>query len=665
MKDLKVKDTVQVETDQLFEEISSKVGAAKNNCSVWRTHQDKWHRLRMRIKKEKDFPFEGCANLRLPTIETKLRKLKSNIVKVIFGQRPVVSVRPSPTGNMRVAKKVEKFLDHLIMDVMNTQSKGIIGIDQTCEKGFYLLKPYWRREITTRTETYSLDDISISEAMWLYDPERTADEIKGQLAQRFDVDLNDLVFDDNAAELDRVVNEVLSGKLEIKYSFKDVLYNAPDIALANPEKVYVPAESTWYPQDARMITHEFYLPYDTVKRNVEFKGWSKSALSKIDYLKSIDRSNVVEGTKDTREGINRLANPSQLVKIWETYMYYDLNNDGYQEKCVFTFAPEFGVTFRKVTLPFNNGKWPFIKLVNELTDDRWFSHRGIPDLIADLVREIDTQHNQKLDSQTLRNAPMGSYRAGVVNPNLIKFTPGQMIPRHDPDDFILMNNTNLNTEFSYKDEQMILESKIEELLGQVDFTLQSMINKREPRTAFEVSQQTQNMQTVFSLDASLYIEAFSELFSYIWDLWCQYGDDETEFSYFGQNGWEKIKLTKEEIQGKYKIVVRGNDQNFSPQVRMQKAQLLMQATMNPVALQMGVVQPANIYNAYKQFYQELDIEGWEQYISMPSPQPQIEMGMENLTPAEQAQIKARHGIQPDIQGMMMEKQQELEKETKK
>jgi hypothetical protein len=291
------------------------------------------------------------------------------------------------------------------------------------------------------------------------------------------------------------------------------------------------------------------------------------------------------------------------------------------------------------------------------------------EMIADLVREIDTQHNQKIDSQSLRNAPMISYRAGVVNPNLIKFAPAQAIPRHDPDDVLMINNTNLNTDFSYEKEQMILESKIEELIGQVDYSLQSMINRRQPRTAFEVSQQQSSMQNVFSLDADLYIESFSELFNMVWDLWCQYGNDQEEFAYFGENGWEQIRLTREEIQGKYKLVLRGNDQNFNPQVRQERANQIMMSTLNPVALQMGVVQPQNVYNAYKKFYQTLDIPNWQEFVTDPAqlqqmnppkpPPPPVKMEMADLTPAEAAQVKGASGIQPDIQGMKMSKDEEL------
>lgn len=649
-------------SDDLFDRFSDLIYEAQDQTDAWRGEQEKWHKMRMRIKSAKTFPFPGCANLRLPTIETKLRKIKSQLVKIIFGIRPIVQALPGPTGNLETAMKIEKWLDHLIMNKMGFKQKGVIAIDQSIEKGFYLLKPYWKREITTRIEEYSLKDLSLQEIQQLYGPRSTSQTIKQALVERLEVDMSDLVAEENERELEKVIKAVQSGDKEIKFELKDVLCNYPDVALGNPEFIYVNSDSPWNPQDCRMLTHEFFIPYDTVNKNVDGKQWSRDAVDSIWAWNDLTAEQIsqTELAKEMREGITRLNNPSKLVRIWETYCWYDLNGDGEEEKCVFTFAPDFGVTLRKITLPLNNGKFPFVKLVNELCDDRWFSHRGLPEMIEDLVKEVDTQHNQKIDSQTLRNAPMVTYRAGIVNPNLIKFVPSQAIPRQSPDDVIFMNNTNLNAEFSYKDEQMILEMKIEELIGQIDFGLQSMVNRRQPRTAYEVGQQGQSAQLVFSLDADTYTESFSELFSMVWDLWCQYGNDQEEFMYFGQNGWEKIRLSREEVQGKYKIIVRGNDQNFNPESRREKAMMIMQTSLNPIALQSGVVQPKNLYNIFKKFYQTLDEAAWMEYITDPSklpppppPPPDVPIKPENLTPAELADVKKKLNIQPDVQGMMM------------
>jgi hypothetical protein len=157
--------------------------------------------------------------------------------------------------------------------------------------------------------------------------------------------------------------------------------------------------------------------------------------------------------------------------------------------------------------------------------------------------------------------------------------------------------------------------------------------------------------------------AFEELFNWIWELWCQYGDEQYEFAYFGRNGYEPIKMTKEETQGKYKISIRGNDQNTNPQVRLQKTQMIIQMQSNPVALQTGVISPINISNGYKMALQEMDIPNWEELVMPPEmiaqqmqqqqqmPQTQdIRIKPKDLTDAEIAQILQSRKIQPDIEG---------------
>jgi len=115
---------------------------------------------------------------------------------------------------------------------------------------------------------------------------------------------------------------------------------------------------------------------------------------------------------------------------------------------------------------------------------------------------------QKIDRQTLTNSPMYIYRAGMVNPKTVQFVFGQGIPAQGMqplnDLMAPLNAHNPNVEFSYEKEQMILETKVEELIGQVDFSLQSMINKRQPRTLGEVDHQVQSASNVFSLDADMF-----------------------------------------------------------------------------------------------------------------------------------------------------------------
>jgi len=649
---------------------------------TWEENQNKWHKMRMRIKKKKTFPFVGCANIRMPTLETKIRKLKAALINVIFGIRPIVQAVPSPSGNWETARKIEKFLDHLIMEKMKIKNKSLIAIDQMLEKGFYLIKPYWKTEITTRVEDLELDDMSMEEAMWLFDPMRRPEEVEQAIAQRVQADMSDLVVEKNRKEISRVAQEVLAGKEKISFTLEDVLYNCPDISLASPERVYVPTTTGADPQSATYIIHEFFLPFGTLKQNAVHKNWKMDVVDEIGVSREVDIK-TINTTKDLREGIERIQSSDELVRIWECYCWHDINGDGEQEKCVITIAPDFDGLLREITLPFYSGKFPFVKLFYELTDDRWFSHRGIPELIEDIVKEIDIVHMQKLDRQTLTNSPMFIYRAGMVNPKTTQFIFGQGIPAQgmQPLNDIMapLNAHNPNVEFSYEREQMILETKVEELIGQVDFSLQSMINKREPRTLGEVQMQQANMQQVFSLDADMLREAFAELFVWCWDLWSQYGDEQYEFLYFGQDSGkqgEVIKLSREETQNKYTITVRGNDQNTNPQVKMERVQQILAATFNPMAVQSGVVSPIHMAQAIKRLYQTLDVPNYEELVSSPEQLMQIMQGQqqareeqrlrdesdfikvraEDMTDGEIAQLLTKRGIKPDVQGRLLNEQ---------
>lgn len=655
--------------DSLFSYVNGKVEESISNTSVWLDKQSKYHRLRMRIKKTKTFPFVGCSNIRMPTAEIKIRKVKAGIVNAIFGIRPIVQVVPPPSGTWETARKIEKWLDHLIMDVMQYLNKGIMTVDQMLECGFFINKPYWRLEINKRQETFDLDDISLEEANFLYDTNTSDDMIKQFLVEKFDVDLNDWVAKENEEILDTVVKKIAEANHDFDFFVQDVLYNAPDVALVPPERLFVPADSGIDPQKCGCLVHEFYLPIQELETNAKHKGWDIDGVTEIKDYRGIDTRTLKDDQKDLREGVSRL-NETGLVRIWEYFGWYDLNEDGEKEKVVLTQAPDFSKTLHKRGLPNLNGKFPFVKFFYELTDDRWYSHRGIPEMVEDIIKEIDTQHNMKIDSQTVRNAPMFVYRAGMVNPNLVQMIPNQGIPVNGlqplTDTIQVLNAHNSNVEFSYEREQQILEAQIEECIGQTNFTLQSMINRRQPRTLGEVELQNQNVQQIFSLDVTMQVGQFTELFNMIYDLWSQHGDDEVEFAYFGQEGWEKIKLTKEEIQGKYKITVRGNDQNTNPQVKLQKAQQILLGVTNELAINMGVVTPVELANGLKRFYQDMDIPNWEELINQkiqPPPPPPvatiIKPNFDELTDGEQAQVISSVGIKPDMPGRALRKQQEL------
>jgi len=649
---------------ELYSDLYGMVEEAKNNSSTWAEKANNYYRLRMRQKKTKTFPFPGCSNLRLPTIETVMRKTKAALMALYTNVKPRVMVIPQTDSDMGKAGKIEQFLDWLAETKIRMMPKLAIITDNMLQHGISLAKVIWRMEDVKTTENISIDDFEVQEVTALFDSSVPEEKLLEILARKFNVDISETVVDENIEELKRVISEFRNGKTKVKMSLKDELYNAPDVVPCDPTYVYVPTDAGINVQELRFIAHEYFEPYNVLQYKAENDIIDKDGIDDIDYYKGVniqDQKNV-NFTKDLREGIDRINNPSKMVKVIDLYTYYDLDDDGTEEKCHFLLAPDFSVVLKKQKLEKDSQKWPFIRFCTEITDNRWFSPRGFPEHLEDLSKEIDAQHNQKIDNQTIRNAPLFVFRSGIINPRLVKFIPGQGIPVPGTtplDDAIkVMDNNNSNVDFSYEREEMILKGIIQEYIGQVDYSLQSMINKRQPRTLGEVEMQSQAANTVFSLDASFYAEALGEIFSHILDLCQQYMPERIFAQVVGTDGITPLHITRDEIQGKYHTFCRGNDITSNPQLRLQKAILRIQILLNPEAVQMGVVTPMNAFNILKYYLQYDNELAWKEMITQPKPPPPLvapetQVKFNELTDGEQAQILASRGIKPDIQGRSM------------
>ena len=636
---------------------------AEGSRGTWESDITDWYKLRIREKKEKNYPFPGCSNIRLPTLDVKIKKLKSQIRNGVLGVRPVVQAVPTPGGNYETADKIEKFLDHLIMDKIGYESKFIITADQALEIGFFLNKPYWCLEIIDRKHKIDISDIPLEEARAILSEEANSEDLVDYFAEYLSIDKHKYVWVENYEALKKAVDKFIGGQFVVEVKTRDVVKNQPDVALIHPRKCYVRNDSGFDIQTHDNVVVEMWLSRNELEMMSINSGWD---ISKIDFtLESAEVNDELDAVKDSKEGIDSY-NETGRIRVWEGQGYID------GKKQTVITAPDFSATLKECPILLPSGEYNLVKFFHELREDRWYHHRGLPEILEDLVKEIDVQHMQKIDRQTIVNSPMFLYRAGFINPGTTQFTFGQGIPVNGMqplnDVFAPINQYNQAADFSYDREQQVLKSDIDEYTGQIDFTLSQQLNRREPRTAEEVQAQSSASAMVASLDLSIFRNSFEKLANMIWELWCEYGDDEYEFEYFGPSYKETIKLNKEEIQGKYKIKVRANDENTNPQTKAAKAQAILQAVMTPLAWQTGIMTPQNLFNAYKRYFQELGIPNAEELYTIPQPQepgvPDKTMPkFEDLEEMEQAQVLTKLGIQPNVPQRVADKNREIRNQT--
>jgi hypothetical protein len=673
----------QKESDEmLFSQLHSQVEDARNNRGEWNNRRDFFHRMRMRIRKDKSFPFEGCSNLRMPTVEKFIRKIKASLFTLVWGQRPKFVVEPGKNGNADAAFSIEYYLDYVFEKVLKFSRPLIILLDKMLEKGFVFTEVLWKME--DEAQTVEIDLTTMPEDLVnLVLSAEASDQIVPMIAEIFEIDMSESVREENTEAIEEAIQALQSGEKTARVTFRDETYNNVDVQIHDPEFVYVPVDSKLDPKDARFIAIECYEPWDIVKKKARRGFYSKEVVDSIDYLKDDKRApsqgsgamqdmhHTTVTTDDLREGIDRINNPSKSVKLYRMYAWHDLDGDGEEERCVFVIAPEWKAVLAKFPYPHHIKRWPITRFDAELIDDRFFSTRGIPELTDDISREIDTQHNQKVDQQTIRNVPMFAFRSGVVNPKLVKFIPGQSIPVPGTvglDDAIkVLRNESSAAEFSYRDEEMLLKSELQELVGQVDFSLQSQINRREPRTATEASAQQQAAQTVFGLDVAMFSDSMSDLGELVLAFQQQYAPEEIFFQITGEQ--QSIRMKRDQIQGGYSVCVRGNSFTTNPAARLQYEQMKISfLTQNPVFLQAGILNQQNLYFWAKKYLQAAGEYQWSQGITSPQPPaPQgppppitmIQPKFADLSPGEQAQVLASGGIQFDAEGRALAKEEEM------
>lgn len=583
----------------------------KNDISAREQRDEKllrWYKKRYGIRPAtKSFPFPGASNIHIYLTDEKIRKMKPNYINLAFEGDPVVDFQIVGDTPLQVAQNAELLMDWLLKYRMN-QAPGLnyfralsISVDRMLEKGKGFLKVIWDYIEKNETVIINLENIPQEIKTKLADPLLTEEELIQMVIAFTKLDPND---GNDVKQIFKVIEQFKKRETIIKYKKRVVVYSGPRVMPIDDKDLIVPTFATDI-QSCPRITHKIYLTINDLK--VRQKNGKYENVNKV--LENYDdgtggRTNTtgdiststdaLESLKRTREGVEEMSkNESELVEIWEIYTLYDIDGDGVDEKVVLTLDPVSGEVLRFIEFPYDHGKWPFIVLDFELNDDRFYSQRGLPELLDHYQTELTVQENAKLDRMTLANSLQFKYRIGTINPNNVRFIPGQGIPVHRMDDVQELQIANLDISFDREMDK--IRGLAETYIGQPDLDLSAFTSgSKERRTAFEVSEVVNLGKQVFSFDARLFKGSLHNLYDQVFELWIQYGPDEIEIKVTGENSLSKIK--KADIIGNFIIVPNAEFSILSRTLEQQRAFAI---------LQQAIADTSGATNQYK---------AWENYL---------------------------------------------------
>lgn len=358
------------------------------NTSLLRTKLRKANDLMESIKEPKDFPWVDSSNLHIPIIETHITILHSVVSSTMLDNDPIWYVKIKRDN-------VPEGVDSEIESFLNSVCKIELKIDSTLSDiywnayrdGLAVGDLDWVEEYETQFDILNFTD---PEAFLTHFPTPTAAGV-------------------NPKQFNEMINQTNTEEgLQIKVEEYVNVYRGPKLRMVElKDLVVVPTGSPSF-EYAMFIGDMFVQRADFFKRLVKQEWYNPDEVALMLKNSGLD-SAADEGTRaqDRIEGISR-QRVTKADEYWcmQGILKCNLSDDEMapEKKYLVVFEPKSKALVRFECYPYIHNRikyipWRFKKRPGRLIG------QSIYDQLGDINEEVDTQHNQRVDSRTITTVP--------------------------------------------------------------------------------------------------------------------------------------------------------------------------------------------------------------------------------------------------------------------
>ena len=557
-------------------------------------HWKKLTRLRYGIRDPKTFPWKNASNLSIPYIDSAIRKYKPMLMRLVVEPDPVcefIGEDPQAAAQERIA---EITYNWLFKTDMNSLEPLAYIIDMMCHRGYAIAQLGW--DYQTEYEVRSVPVRQLFQGMAFGDnPEQAAQAVAAKLISEYELDPNDQRI---AGPLARAVSQILAGASWVQIAYRKVIVDRPAIWDRDPVQMITPPRCTDLRNSEWVVVQHvlslrrlqqleadgFFLKGTVadIKKSINYDPKNNAQGDATDpvYSRSLHQEQALQDDKEKIYGTENDGN----ILIWELYHWFDYNGDGLKERVVTYIHPR---SLTKLSCrPYNYPLpcWPFVLFTFEKTNRRIHSSRGISGLLKDLQREINHQHNSRLDAMTLRNAP--AYQvptlSGFKSRNF-RVAPGTVLqmPAGAQITPIIQDRSSYPEQVN---EENLLRAVGEQFIGIFDANITSPISATKARTATEIQAAMQYTAATATMDTILFQLSMRELHTMIWQLFLDLGPEEVFIRVPGQdpstNEPELKRIKKADIRKKFKLMPVGSIANTNRALQLANAREAMSLFIN-------------------------------------------------------------------------------------
>lgn len=534
---------------------------------------------------------EGAHDQHVPIVFEKGKAMYARLVNAVLGVQPVFNVRP----NKEVSEIQKQDKEDLLRWVTNEYANNGMGIEEAIDADCW---------------NFILDGTSITKHDWFRDVRKFVDVEEKEI---------------RPIQIDPSGN-IMTEEKEVER--EEVVYDGPMLRSIPLEDVYVIGANCEEIDDADLVIHrQYYTKSDLIKKSNQ-GFFIDEAVDRVlkssqpSYARDTsDQEAYLAIQKDETSGIETHYKDAgrPVYTVHETYLRYDIDDDGIDEELVVWLEPESRTILRMTYLDrvSPSGKRPFVlkKLIKR--EGKPFGI-GFAEMLYGLNNTIDYVTNQRLDAGMFNIFPWFVFRAGgSIQGQDVKIAAGKGIPVDDTSD-ISFPRVNGNTAFGYQEEAAQVKYA-EDVTGINAFSTGQVGGQGAARTATGAAGLSSNLDANLDIYIKHYQWGFKKNLKFLDKQVQELLPLGLEYRVLGLESQSCYKrfADRQSIKFDCDFELTGNSVNSNKSIERDTAQMMLQILQNPLALQAGLVQPKNLYSAYKNLLQKYEVRDINAYLTKP------------------------------------------------
>ena len=373
-----------------------------------------WNDMAEGMAQPKDFPWQDSSNLFVPITEIHLNNLHAQARQTMLkGDQLCYVKQVGFQGSSESAAKAEKFLNYKCL-------QEIPLVDRL-------------NQLTWATFR---DGTGIAQVQWVNRKEKIARILDFHDAKEFVATFKDA---EEAGMTDkqyaRVLDKLNNGKPAALVVEKDeIVYRGPSVTAVQLSDFIMAPMTSVRTDMARLVGKRFEMMESDLLMAEEQWGWGE--MERVLRRSQTGLQDLSTTLKDAIEGIYRKQTEHGAYVLADGIHRIDLDGDGVAEKYLFVYHPETKALVDYLYYPYIHGRDCFVPVRAKKRPNR-FLGRGICSMLDDLNSEINTQHNQRIDSRTITTVP--SFKALNSAKGALGFDPTRPQTRFRPGGIIWLN----------------------------------------------------------------------------------------------------------------------------------------------------------------------------------------------------------------------------------